>query len=692
MNKYVLGLMFCVIMVSIPTYAQRNVLLIIADDLGSDYLGFYDHKDTVDVPNIRKLLRKGVKFTNAASNPVCSSTRAGILTGRYSFRTGVGNIVGGIGGSGPLDVAEMTIPRMLNLYKPNGIAKANIGKWHLQSAMPSSNLNNPNIMGYDHFEGNFIGALTSYTNWTKVKNGVSSTVTAYATTETTNNAISWVKSQDRQKPFFLWLAYNAPHSPYHLPPKDLHNYDNLSGTQQDIMSNPKLYFKAMLQSLDTEIGRLFDSLSVNGRMDSTDVIFIGDNGNTKQTAQIADTDRAKGTIYEYGVDVPFIVSGPSVVNPGRTSNALVNTADLFATIIELFGYSNWQSQISASQPVDAKSILPIIKNQATDIRPWLFVEMFKITPDEADGKAIRSPDYKLFQFDDGHQEFYHLSIDPNETLNLLNTTMTDTDKANYLYLCSEMSILLNKPSLCSPDITLNLTSFITAKNVACYGQSTGNISVNVVGGLSPYTYKWENGTTTQNRTNLAAGTYTITITDALAKTSTRTINITQPEAINLFVQSTASTDSNNNGTASATVTGGTPPYSFEWSNGAIGNQVNGLSGGTYMVVITDAHNCSETKSVVVDIINATRDQIPDENSFVLSPNPANQRIFVTLLNTNINPYYITITNTNGKVMTMLPRPQLSTGIDISQFPPGAYFLQLTDDKTKKVITKKFIRS
>ena len=124
---------------SFMAFAQRNVILIIADDIGTDYFSFYeDHQDTVDVPNIRALLSKGIRFQNAMSNPVCSSTRSGILTGRYSFRTGVGNVVGGIGGSGALDTSEITIPRLLKIYNPN-IAKANIGKWHLQKASPTTN-------------------------------------------------------------------------------------------------------------------------------------------------------------------------------------------------------------------------------------------------------------------------------------------------------------------------------------------------------------------------------------------------------------------------------------------------------------------------------------------------------------------------------------------------------------------------
>ena len=149
----------------LPANAQRNVLLLIADDIGTDYFGFYnDHVDTVDVPNIRALLSKGVRFSNAMSNPVCSSTRAGILTGRYSFRTGVGYIVGSSSGSGTLDTAEITIPRLLKIYNP-AIATANIGKWHMNVQNAQKILYPTTKYGYDLFKGNFSGAIASYTNW-----------------------------------------------------------------------------------------------------------------------------------------------------------------------------------------------------------------------------------------------------------------------------------------------------------------------------------------------------------------------------------------------------------------------------------------------------------------------------------------------------------------------------------------------
>ncbi len=442
---------------TISVSAQRNVMVIIADDLSPDYFGFYeDHQDTVDVPNLRSLVQKGIRFQHGYANPVCSATRATILSGRYGFRTGVGGIVGGTGGSNPIDTAEKSISKLLKLYNPN-IAKAQIGKWHLSNASVQ-NLLNPNRLGYDHYEGPFIGTLNSYTNWTKCKNGVNSTVTNYATSENVDNAVSWLKAQNN-KSFFLWLAFNAPHDPLHLPPAGFYTNTTLTGTAADIRTKPKEYFKAMIQAMDHEMGRLFDSLRAINRYDSTDFIFIGDNGNSPRTAQISDTSRTKGTLYEYGIHVPMIIAGPSVVNGGRMSNALVNTADIFATSLELMGHTNWKSQIPTNKPVDSKSILPIIQNTATQIRPWAFTEIFKLTTDSSDGKAMRNADYKLIKFDNGSVQLYNLTLDPNELQNLLNGTMSNTDIVNYNYLCSEMSTLLGSSTICSIITPIKLLSF-----------------------------------------------------------------------------------------------------------------------------------------------------------------------------------------------------------------------------------------
>ena len=370
--------------------AQHNTIVIIADDLGTDYFGFYEnYGDTVAVPNLRALLRRGVRFKNAYSNPVCSSTRATILTGRYGFRTGVGNIVGSTAGSGQLDTSEYCLPKLLRNYNPN-IATANIGKWHLSNPNPASNLLIPNIIGFQHFEGPFIGALNNFYNWTKYINGVSTTITTYATTEQVNNAVSWINSLNSSQSFFLWLAFNAPHDPLHLPPADLHNFVNLSGLPADINANPKAYFKAMIQTMDHEIGRLIDSLQANNRYDSTDVIFIGDNGNSLRTAQIIDANRSKGTIYEYGIHVPMIIAGPSVIAPNRDSEALVNTVDIYATVNSLMNNPDWLNQIPTGTMVDSKSLMPVIENTSNQIRPWAFSEIFKNITDTSDGKTIRN--------------------------------------------------------------------------------------------------------------------------------------------------------------------------------------------------------------------------------------------------------------------------------------------------------------
>ncbi len=431
--------------------AQRNVILIIADDLGKEYCDIYpDHAPiTVNLTNVKRLLPRGIVFNNAWSNPLCSPTRAGILTGRYSFRTGVGDVVDGM--NPKLSLTENTIPKVLNLFAPNGIAKACIGKWHVTTTA-STGYSYPNTLGFDHFEGNMAGGLgataASYSNWTKITNGANSISTNYATTENVNNAISYISNQNTlnpTKPFYLQLAFNAPHTPYHLPPINLLTNNTLSGTAADITANPRNYFKAMVEAMDTEIGRFFDYLQTSGKWDNTDIIFIGDNGNENSVAQ---STPAKGTIYQGGVNVPFIISGPDVVNPNRTSNAIVNTADLFATILELFGNMAWQSQIPTTT-VDSKSLLPIILNTQTTARPWAFTELFKVTPSVNDGKTIRNDDYKLIKFANGNERFFNLTINPNETSNLLAGTMTATDISNYNYLCTQLATLVGSGISCS---------------------------------------------------------------------------------------------------------------------------------------------------------------------------------------------------------------------------------------------------
>ena len=427
---------------SLYSFAQQNVILIIADDLGTDYCGFYeDAKDTANMPNIRSLLNKGVRFQNCWASPLCSPTRSGIITGRYPFRTGVGTVVAGPT-STDLDTTEISIAKLLKYNAPVHYSTANIGKWHLNQQTAQKLLYPNKYFGYDLYCGNFLGELSDYYKWFKVTNGVGDTITTYATTENVNDAINWLDTITPNKPFFLWLAFNAPHTPYHKPPDSLYTLTGLTGTTQHINQHPELYFKAMIEAMDKETGRLFQWLLANNKMDSTNIIFIGDNGTAKRVAQIADTAHTKGTLYEYGVHVPFIISGPSVVNKGRTSDALINTPDIFATVAEMAGYTNWQAAIPGNVTVDSRSLMPIVTNQSTNIHDWVFTEQFTLTGDPKDGKAIRNKEYKLIVFDDGHQEFYNLSNDALEENQLQSQNYTTADIANYDYLCSQLANLV----------------------------------------------------------------------------------------------------------------------------------------------------------------------------------------------------------------------------------------------------------
>jgi hypothetical protein len=215
----------------------------------------------------------------------------------------------------------------------------------------------------------------------------------------------------------------------------------------------------MTEAMDKEIGRFFDYLVNTGKWDTTDIIFIGDNGDDSLVAQ---SNPSKGSIYQAGVTVPFIISGPDVVNPNRTNNSLVNTADLFATILELFGDINWQSQIPTTI-VDSHSLMPILLNQTTSVRPWEFTEIFKLSPTTGDGKTMRNADYKLMKFDDGTEKFFNLSNNSAETnnQNLLLGTLNQTESANYSYLCNQMTTLVGGPFYCNPLLSVDSPNFET---------------------------------------------------------------------------------------------------------------------------------------------------------------------------------------------------------------------------------------
>ncbi|WP_372840952.1 sulfatase-like hydrolase/transferase, partial [Phaeovulum sp.] len=287
-----------------------NILLIIADDMGVDASRCYALGDQqAPMPNIESLCASGMVFENFYSAPTCSPTRATIISGQYGFRTGVGAAIVKKGSS----ELSPDVTSIFDVLAATEYSSNLIGKWHLAS--PGTGFDHPAQLGVSDYFGLFIGALPDYSHWTAISDEKPIQIDEYATTEFTNRAIDWIGVQEN--PWFLWLAYTAPHTPFHLPPADLHSFDDLPDTEAAIAANPLAYYNAMLEALDTEIGRLLDSMPQAER-DNTIIMFIGDNGSPNQvTRGFYGAHGAKSTIYEGGTHVPLVVSGPGVAS-GRT--------------------------------------------------------------------------------------------------------------------------------------------------------------------------------------------------------------------------------------------------------------------------------------------------------------------------------------------------------------------------------------
>lgn len=386
----------------------QNILLVIADDLGVGQLGLYSGEPHPATPTLDQLARDGLLFRNAWANPFCSPTRALIHTGRYSFRTGVVNSVYRFGENG-LDLKETTIAEVL---AEHGYACALFGKWHLGQYATQGGTLAPNLAGWHHFSGAISGGIPSYYEWPRVMNGTEATCYDYATTANVNDLLAWVEAQQDQ-PWFAVLAFNAPHTPYHAPPRALHT-QNLDGLNP--MVTPTPFVRAMIEAMDRELGRCLASLDSN-----TTVIFIGDNGPpASSVSPDADQERYKGTVYQGGVHVPLIVRSPFVIRPGRVVNAIVHAVDLFATIAEL-------GAATTDAGVDSVSLVPyLLSPSVRPLRSYVYVEVYSDPMpcgivNVGCQRAVRDDRYKLITKlgRTTRYELYDLWNDPNELNNLL---------------------------------------------------------------------------------------------------------------------------------------------------------------------------------------------------------------------------------------------------------------------------------
>jgi arylsulfatase B len=403
-----------------------NILLVIADDLGADVAPcMAASANRVPMPNVEALCARGRLFTATWSNPTCSPSRATMLTGRYGFRTGVGEQILG-NQSAALPESETSLPQLLKGDSGVAYASAVFGKWHLSNA-GNGGANHPEACGFDAYAGLLSGAHRDYFSWNRTENGRSETVTTYATTAIADDAVAWLAEQNQ--PWFLWLAFTAPHTPLHLPPANLHSQTGLSGSESDVASNREAYYGAAAEALDSEMGRVIEAIGTEA-LANTWVIFVGDNGTPGQVIPSPRSrTSAKNTLYEGGVHVPLVIAGPGVAGPGTTVDAPVNLVDLHRTIAELAGRDS--ATIDGDRVIDSVSLLPYLRNEAApDQRTWAYSELFGTSANTSvQGRTARERRYKLIQFDQGAAAFFDLQADPYEANNLLEGSLDDDQQA-----------------------------------------------------------------------------------------------------------------------------------------------------------------------------------------------------------------------------------------------------------------------
>ncbi len=374
--------------------SQPNILLIIADDVGVDASNGYQDSDVLpNTPNLDALRTSGLTFKNTWAAPKCTPTRANIMSGKYGIKTGVVDVPGN------LATTHTSIFKELESSTNGAYANALIGKWHLSG--PSTDYTIPSQHGIDYYEGSFKGAVTDYNNWQKVSNETASTETQYVTSYYTDKAIDWVGNQNQ--PWFLWLAHNSAHTPFHVPPSDLHTTTNTNDNQGKYI--------AMIEAMDAEIGRLLTNIPENV-LANTFIIYIGDNGTPNGVLQNFPNRHGKGSLYQGGVHVPMIVAGAGVTRQNEEESAMIHATDIYATILESAG-----TELPGGV-FNSLSFKPLLANSNGVKRAYNYSE-------SNNDWTIRTLQYKLIQLADGTQEFYDLIADPLEEDNLINDLTTE---------------------------------------------------------------------------------------------------------------------------------------------------------------------------------------------------------------------------------------------------------------------------
>ena len=376
---------------------QPNILIILTDDAGYNDFGFMGSKQ-METPNIDALAQQGVVFNDGhVAATVSSPSRACLVTGRYGHRFGYECNLNTDNDGLPL--TEETIG---DIFQQHGFRTAVVGKWHLGS-LPEMH---PNKRGFDLFYGMLAGHRDYFYDETKsdrpgdernlLLNDKQVKFDGYLTDRFTDKAIEFMQESD--KPFMLYMSYNAVHTPMQATQEDM---DRFKG-------HPRQKLAAMTYALDRGVGRLVEALKASGKYDNTLIFFINDNGGaTINQSCNYPLKGFKGNKFEGGHRVPFFVVWNNHIQGGRHFDGLVSSLDIFKTSMDVAGISESKHEL------DGVSLIPYLQGKKKGApHDYLFWR-------KMDTRAVRSADYKLIITNGVDSVLYNVKNDPEEMHNLL---------------------------------------------------------------------------------------------------------------------------------------------------------------------------------------------------------------------------------------------------------------------------------
>ena len=368
---------------------RPNVVLIMTDDQGYGDLSLHGNP-YLKTPKMDQIARDGVEFRRFYVSPVCAPTRSSLLTGRYHLRCGVWGVTQG---RETMRSEEVTIAEALGSA---GYRTALYGKWHLGEHYPYV----PHAQGFQDFVGFRTGHWYNYYDTTLEHNGKPYPTRGYITDVITDHGLRFI-DQNRANPFFLYLAYNAPHAPFQVPERYMTPF-----RKTDLPEETQAVY-AMVSSLDENIGRVLAKLSEAGLERDTIVIFLTDNGPNGARYNCGLRAR-KGGVYEGGVRAPFFVRWPGRFRAGRKVDRIADHIDVYPTLLELCGVAR-----PAGPPIDGASLVPLLDGRESG---WpervLFTHREAARdPSQMWNGAVRSDRYNLVN----GKELYDVIADPGET-------------------------------------------------------------------------------------------------------------------------------------------------------------------------------------------------------------------------------------------------------------------------------------